>query len=422
MSAGGEADRVRRSEADPARRSEADARRGGTTDLVAVVTPRTAAADHVRAAWDAGHAVTVLDPATPRASLTRLLEQLAPTHVIDGAGRQPWPGGEPVDAETAAVVITSGTTGAPKAVELTYAGMETIGHGWAAMIGQEPGDRWLVCVPLHHVAGLAILARASVTGATVIVHDTFDLDAVGTAPRTLGAAVVSVVPTMLARLLDAGAPLHEYRAMVTGGAPIPDCLRERADDAGARVFDAYGQSETWGACVANGVPILGARVRLGVGDEIEIAGAMVMRAYHRDPEATRRAFTPDSWLRTGDIGTFEGERLHVVDRLRDLVISGGVNISPVEVEQVLADHPAVADVAVAGRADAEWGERVVAHVVPSDDARPPTLDELRAFARERLTAPKLPRELVLVDEIPRSSGGKVLRRQLRAEGGTSERD
>jgi acyl-CoA synthetase (AMP-forming)/AMP-acid ligase II len=140
------------------------------------------------------------------------------------------------------------------------------------------------------------------------------------------------------------------------------------------VYDAYGQSETWGGCVANGVPIPGARVRLGTADEIELAGPMVMRDYRRDPEASRTAFTTDGWLRSGDVGRFADDgRLEVVDRLRDLVITGGVNVSPVEVEQVLAEHPAIADVAVVGAPDDEWGERVVAHVVPRDASAPPTL-------------------------------------------------
>jgi len=390
----------------------------GEADLVAVLAPRTDAAGVVCAAWDQGSAVTVLDPAAPRAVIERLLDTLAPTHLVDGTGRHARSGGVPVAAGTAAVVVTSGTTGVPKGVELTTDGAAAIGRGWAGAIGHEPDDHWLVCLPLHHVAGLAILARASVTGAAVTVHDTFELDAVGTAPGALGATLVSVVPTMLGRLLDAGAPMHEYRRVVTGGAPVPPALRARADAAGVSVVDAYGQSETWGGCVANGVPIPGARVRLGPGDEIELAGAMVMRDYRRDPEASRSAFTHDGWLRTGDVGSFAADgRLRVVDRLRDLVITGGVNVSPVEVEQVLGDHPAVADVAVVGAPDAEWGERVVAYVVPRDPAAPPTLDGLRAFARDRLTAPKLPRELVLVDGVPRSPGGKILRRELRASNG-----
>lgn len=393
---------------------------GREADLVAVIAPRTVAAGHVRDAWQAGRAVTVLDPAAPPAARDRLLEQLAPTHMVDADGIRVRPGGVAVSAGTAAVVVTSGTTGHAKAVELTYAGIEAIGQGWAQAMGHESNDHWLLCLPLHHVAGLAILARASVTGAAVTVHDTFDLDDVATAPAAIDATLVSVVPTMLGRLLDAGAPMHAYRRIVTGGAPLSDHLRAQAAAAGAAVVDAYGQTETWGGCVANGIPIPGARARLGERDEIEIAGAMVMRAYRRDPEGTLGAFTSDGWLRTGDIGAWNGDHLHVIDRLRDLVITGGVNVSPVEVEQVLAEHPAVADAAVNGAADPEWGERVVAYVVPRDRAHPPTLDELRAFARDHLTAPKLPRELVLVDEIPRTSGGKILRRELRADPPVSE--
>ena len=385
----------------------------GEAELVAVVAGRRAAADVVRATWDAGDAVVVLDPAAPRAALDALLEQLAPTRVVVDGERHALPSGIPVPAGTAAVVVTSGTTARSKGVELTYDGIAAIGHGWAAAMGHEADDHWLVCVPLHHVAGLAILARASITGAAVTVRDGFDLDDVAAAPGAIGATLVSVVPTMLGRLLDARAPMHEYRRVVTGGAPIVDALRARADDAKVAVVDAYGQSETWGGCVANGVPIPGAHVRLGDQDEIEISGAMVMRDYRREPEASRRAFTHDGWLRTGDVGVLTDGHLRVVDRMRDLVITGGVNVSPVEVEQVLALHPAVADCAVTGRPDREWGERVVAHVVPRDASAPPSLDDLRTFARDRLSAPKLPRELLLVDEIPRSTGGKILRRELR---------
>jgi len=386
----------------------------GEVDLLAIVAPRRRAADLVRDAWDRGEAVTVIDPAAPAAAVERVLTTVAPTHLVDIDGRRPLPGGLPVPDGTAAVVVTSGTTGAPKGVELTVEGAIAIGHGWAGAMGHRPADHWFVCLPLHHVAGLAILARARVTGADVTIADGFDLHEVGEAPGRFGATLVSVVPTMLGRLLDAGAPMHEYRGVVTGGAPLAPALRARADARGVPVFDAYGQSETWGGCVANGLPIPGASVRLGADDEIEIAGPMVMRDYRRDPEASRRAFTHDGWLRTGDVGRFTDDgRLLVVDRLRDLVITGGVNVSPVEVEQVLGEHPAVADVAVVGAPDPEWGERVVAHVVPTDPSTPPTLDELRAFARERLTAPKLPRELVIVDAVPRSPGGKILRRELR---------
>jgi len=386
----------------------------GDVDLVAVVAPRRRAADLVRDAWDTGRAVTVLDPDAPPAVRARVLALVAPTHVAGPDGVHPHPDGVPVAPGTAAVVVTSGTTGTPKAVELTVAGAMAVGAGWSTVLGHEPADRWLLTLPLHHVAGLAVLARSRMTGADVVVHEHFDVDAVGLAPRRFGATLVSVVPTMLGRLVAAGAPMHEYRGVVTGGAPLPPALARQAQKLGVRVYDAYGQSETWGGCVANGTPIPGAAVRLGPADEIELQGPMVMRGYRRDPEATARAFTGDGWLRTGDVGRLDDAgRLHVVDRLRDLIISGGVNVSPVAVEQVLAGHPGVADVAVVGAPDPEWGERVVAHVVPVDPGAPPTVEDLRAFARAHLAAAHLPREVVYVPAVPRSPGGKILRRELR---------
>jgi len=145
-----------------------------------------------------------------------------------------------------------------------------------------------------------------------------------------------------------------------------------------------------------------------------------MRGYRRDPEATARAFTADGWLRTGDVGRLDDAgRLRVVDRLRDLIISGGVNVSPVAVEQVLAGHPGVADVAVVGAPDPEWGERVVAYVAPVDPGAPPTDEDLCAFARNHLPAAHLPREVVVTTAVPRSPGGKILRRELRARSSSS---
>lgn len=380
--------------------------------LLAVVLPRPAAAHAVAGAWDRGDAVTVLDPALPPAALERLLALVRPSHVVDADGPRPFPGGSGVPAGIAAVVTTSGTTGAPKAVELTADGLHAIGRGFAAALGTPADDRWLVCLPLHHVAGLAILARARVSTAPVTVHEGFDPAAVAAAPRTIGATLVSMVPTMLSRLLDAGAPLRDYRHIIIGGAAMTPALRARAEDAGAPVVDAYGLSETWGGVALDGVAITGAELSLSPEHEVLVRGAMVMRAYRSLPAETAAAFTDDGWFRTGDVGVVDAGRLRILDRTRDVVITGGVNVSPAAVESVLGEHPSVADVCVKGAPDDEWGERVVAFVVPRDTARPPTLDDLRAFARDHLSPAQLPRQVVLVDAIPRSSGGKALRREL----------
>ncbi|HSO94414.1 MAG TPA: fatty acid--CoA ligase family protein [Acidimicrobiia bacterium] len=380
---------------------------------MAVVLDRAAAAAEIRAAWDDREAVAVLDPAAPAAVLERLVARLRPTHVVDGDGRHPRADGVPVAEDVRAVVLTSGTTANPKAVELTAAGLDASGAGGNAALGLERDDRWLVCLPLHHVAGLAILARAAVGGHEVTVHPSFDLAAVADSPRREDTTVVSVVPTMLGRLLDAGAPLHDYRRVVVGGAPLPPALRRQAESLGVAVVDAYGLSETWGGFVLDGVPIPGADVIVGPDAEIRVRGPMVFRGYRSDAEATAAAFDTDGWFRTGDIGDWGDEgRLRLVDRRRDVVISGGVNVSPTAVESVLAEHPDIADVCVTGTPDPQWGERVVAFVVPRAGASVPTVEELRAFGRDRLRAPELPRQVVAIAAIPRTAGGKAQRRRL----------
>jgi len=216
-------------------------------------------------------------------------------------------------------------------------------------------------------------------------------------------------------LLDAGAPLHQFRRVIIGGAPLPDALRARAEAAGVAIVDAYGLSETWGGFALDGVTIAGVECRLdSESAEILVRGAPVMRGYRLDPLRSADVFEAGGWLRTGDIGELDaGNRLRVIDRAKDLVISGGVNVSPTQVENVLATHPDVGDVCVIGVPDDEWGERVVAFVVVAPGCPAPDLEALRAFAAHELAAPKLPRELRVVDAIPRSSGGKALRRLLR---------
>lgn len=368
-------------------------------ELLAIRLPAEQAAGAVLDAWARRQPVAVLDPNAPDAATAHARAALR----LD----------EPVDPSIAAVVVTSGTTARPKAVELTWAGLECMARGFSAAIGADPAtDRWLVCLPVHHVAGLAILARAWVSGVPVTAHNGFDIDRVADAPEKTGATLVSLVPTMLKRLLDAEPDtLARFRCVVLGGARTPAALRRRAVDAGAAFFDAYGLSETWGGCVINGRPITDVDARLDDSGGIIVHGPVVMRGYRGDPDATAAAFTADGWLRTGDAGVLDDDgRIAVVDRARDLIITGGVNVSPTAVEEVLIRHPAILDVCVVGVPDDEWGERVVAHVVAQPATAAPTLDELRAFAGESLSAAQLPREVRTRTKIPRSSSGKALRR------------
>jgi o-succinylbenzoate---CoA ligase len=381
----------------------------GAGSLTAVDLPAPAAADAIRRAWDEGRAVLPLDQRAPEPERARLMAEARPTHREDATGVRALAGGEPVAPEVAAVVATSGTTGDPRAVELTWDGLRAAVAGTARALGVEDGDRWLGCLPVHGVGGLAVIARAWAGGMSAELVSRFDAEVLVTTDATL----TSLVPTLLARALDAGVDLGRFRRILVGGAPLGGDLRHRAEAAGAPVVDSYGLSETWGGVVYDGQPLAGVEVCLSEDHEILVRGAVVMRGYRLRPGETAAVLAPDGWLHTGDVGAWAGDgTLRVVDRRRDLVVSGGVSVSPTEVEGVLRRHPGVADVAVAGATDPDWGERVVAHVVPEDPARPPTLAELRAFAAEHLSPAKLPRQVVLIDSVPRTPGGKIRRRLL----------
>lgn len=385
----------------------------GEANLVGVALPPAAAVEAVWRAWDAGEAVLPLDPAAPRPEVERVIRELRPTHLLDRSGRLAVPGGVPVPAGTAALVATSGTTGQPKGVVLSVSGLRASAAAVSEALGAEPGDRWLCCLPLHHVAGLAVMGRSWVAGVAPVAHPRFDVEAVGEAARGGHTTLVSLVPVMLRRLLDAGVQVGRFRRILVGGSALPPDLDERARGLGAPVVTTYGLTETWGGIAHNGHPLTGVAVRLEDSGEILVRGSMVMTGYRSAHGVAAGALAPDGWLRTGDVGRFDSDgRLHVVDRLRDLVITGGVSVGPSEVEAVLATHPGVADVCVAGAPDPEWGERVVAYVVPRDPAAPPALADLRAFARPHLAAAKLPRAVALVDAVPRTPGGKPIRRLL----------
>jgi O-succinylbenzoic acid--CoA ligase len=401
--------------------------------LVAIALPRPAAATAVVAAWEAGEAVLPLDPDAPAPQLAGALAAARPTHLLDGDGRSRLRGGQPVEPGIAAVVATSGTNGLPKAVELGADAIRFSALAVSAALEAGPGDRWLCCLPVHGVAGLAVLARAWRTGLPVEVQQRFDPAAVAAAAGR--ATLVSLVPTMLRRLLAAGVEMARFRMVLLGGGPIPADLLEEAAGRGVGLVRTYGLTETFGGVVHDGHPLDGVELEIGELEpslpergsgesgprardhrapdgEILLRGPMLFRRYRGDPGRTAAALR-GGWLRTGDLGRLGPDgHLVVLGRRDELLISGGVNVHPAEVEAVLATHPAVAEAAVAGRPDQEWGQRVAAFVVPRDPAAPPTLAELRAFALERLAPAKAPRELVLVAALPRGPFGKLLRRLL----------
>ena len=340
---------------------------------------------------------------------------------------------ERVDLDApAAVVFTSGTTGRPKGAVLTHDNQRASAHAWAGLLRPVPGHRWLACLPLFHVAGLSIITRVTRWGAPLRLLDRFEPEVVSAALDD-GVTHLSLVPAQLRVLLDARAGRRApetLQAILLGGGPIPVALLAEARAAGYRVLTTYGLTET-GSGVASGgadeatlADPLSARALPGVdlrvepdgsadgSGEILVRGAMVFAGYLDDPSATA-AVLQEGWLHTGDIGTLDREGLlRVADRRDDLIISGGENVYPAEVEAVLSEHPAVAEAAVAGQPDARWGAVPVAFVVPLADVRPDP-QELQRHCRERLAAYKVPVRFELVEELPRNAFGKLQRHRLR---------
>ncbi len=381
--------------------------------LVAVVLAPPETADTVRRIWDRSGAVVVIDPGHPR--LGDLIQAVDPTDVIDGNGRHPRPEGRPVDPSVGAVVATSGTTGEPRFVELTAAGLAASAVAVHHALDADPErDRWLACLPLSAVAGLAIVARSHTTGTPLTVHPRFDPSAVAAASNDC--SLVSLVPTTLMRLLDTDArAAARFRRVLLGGAPIPPTLRVRAAEAGVQLVTTYGLTETGGGCVHDGHELGGVDIDFAPDShEVLVRGPVVMRGY-RNGSTPETETWRNGWLRTGDVGRRdEHGQIEIVDRLKDLIITGGVNVSPTAIESAYAAVPGVDEIAIVGEPDSEWGERVVACIVPVDASDPPSLADLRtAGGAAGLRPAELPRTLRLVTAIPRTASGKIMRRLLR---------
>jgi o-succinylbenzoate---CoA ligase len=308
------------------------------------------------------------------------------------------------------IIHTSGTSGRPRPVELSYANHHASAQASAANLGVDPADRWLGLLPLFHVGGLAVLLRSAIYATTAVLHERFDALRVRDAFAAGEVSLASLVPTMLARIraagLEHGSPT--VRAILLGGGPIPGELLDWALAAGLPVSPTYGMTETASQVVSaapgerSGLPLPGVELRTGADGEILVRGAMVARG----------ALGTDGWLHTGDRGHIDGEgRVHVDGRLKEIIVTGGENVSPVEVEEALLSHPAVADAGVAGVPDPEWGEAITAFVVLS---RPATPEELRDWTREHLAPHKVPKRVEMVSELPRNAAGKLRRERLTA--------
>lgn len=326
------------------------------------------------------------------------------------------------------IIYTSGTTGRPKGAMLTFGNFWTSAAASAFNLGLDPNDRWLACMPLFHVGGLSILLRSVIYGTTAIVHPAFDETSVNRALREDGVSIVSVVATMLQRMLDADdQPYPEtVRVVLVGGGPVPKPLLERALERSLPVVQTYGLTEAasqvatitpWEAMKhlgSAGKPLGTTRVRIdapaGEPGEILVSGPTITSGYWNNPEATGAALA-GGWLHTGDIGRLDEEGfLFVLDRRDDLIVSGGENVYPAEVESVLLAYPGIRGASVVGVGNDEWGKMVAAAVVADAGAN---LAGLEAFLRERLAGYKVPKLIHPVAELPTTANGKVQRNRVR---------
>lgn len=314
------------------------------------------------------------------------------------------------DDDVALVVVTSGSTGEPKGSMLTAAALRHSARAAHDRLGG-PGQ-WLVAMPVAYIGGIQVLVRALEARIRPVVLDVyagFDAAAFVTAAAAMDAGTrryVSLVPTQVRRLLDAGADLSGFDAVLVGAAAFPADLRRRCDERGWRVVETYGMSETCGGCVYEGQPLDGVDVALLPDGRLTVAGPVVFRGYRRRPDLTAAALVDGRHV-TQDFGRIDADgTVHVLGRADDVVISGGVNVAAAAVERVLGEHPAVAACAVVGVPDDEWGERVVAVVQAVRGAEAPTTAQLREFAAGRLDAAALPRDVVVVGLLPMLASGK----------------
>ena len=375
----------------------------------------------LHAAIRIGAALVPLDPDFSAETRDQLLERIEPSAVIVDSAELDL--AAPASPELTdlielddplCVISTSGSSGAPKLIELSCAN-----HLWSAVgcgmrIGLRSQDRWLCCLPLHHVGGLSIAIRSAIYGSTAVV-ERFDSRATAATIGGGGITIVSLVATMLERLLDSGLEPGDLRCALLGGGPAPQGLIQRALDAGVPVAATYGLTEACSQVTtlapeqaraklgSAGPPLSPTRIRIGEDGRILVQG----------PTVARGEAGSDGRPHTGDLGRIDSDgHLYVLGRADEVIVTGGDNVSPEEVENVLLEHPAIADAAVFGRDDAQWQHAVIAAVV-ARGGQLPADEELRSYCRERLPGFKVPKSFEPVETLPRNAQGKLQRAELR---------
>ncbi|MBM7554778.1 o-succinylbenzoate--CoA ligase [Thalassobacillus pellis] len=328
------------------------------------------------------------------------------------------------------IIYTSGTTGNPKGVELTYGNHWSSAVGSMLNLGLNENDKWLLCLPMFHVGGFSALMKNVIYGMPIHLVSQFNASYINQAIMNNGVTIISVVTVMVRRLLDdLGNDSYpdSFRCMLLGGGPAPESLLQSAKEKAVPIFQTYGMTETssqiatlspkdafrklGSAGKALSTAQLKVDAEIGEIGEIKVKGPMVTNGYFNRAGANKEAFS-DGWLATGDMGYKDEEGfLYVIDRRKDLIISGGENIYPAEIEEVLAGVSEVLEAGVIGKKDDKWGQVPVAFIV-SRTGSEVTKEELLDHCRSKLASYKVPREVIFIDELPRNASNKILRRKL----------
>lgn len=352
----------------------------------------------IRRVWDAGDAIAPLDARLPKPELDRVIAALQPGAIIEADGEpRTLDGGMATEEGDAAIVATSGTSGMPKGVVHTHASVEASARATSAALRVDPtADRWLACLPLAHIGGLAVVMRSLVTGTDVEVHDGFTAEAaIDAAAR--GATLVSLVTRALNQV-----PAELFRTVLIGGAAPPP-------DRPANVIATYGMTETGSGVIYDTTPLDGLEIAIADDGEIRLRGPMLFRGYRSGDNP----FDNDGWFPTGDLGAWAPEGHLVVEGRRgDVIVTGGENVWPDPVERLLLQRPDVAQAAVIGRPDPDWGHRVVAVLVTEPGHDDPSLDDVKQTVADALPSWAAPKALEFVHDLPRTALGKVRRNLL----------
>ena len=319
--------------------------------------------------------------------------------------------------DIAVIILTSGTTGIPKAVQLTYGNFKISCSNWNNFLQFEPNDQFLCCLPLHHIGGLAVLIRALLYGFSVNLVNEFQAEVILKTIQNHPVTIISLVPTMLKRILDLNGglkALQSLRWILLGGGPSPEYLLDICIKEKLNIVKVYGMSETCSGTVGlkllvepqhkfyAGRPFPGAKVWTE-NDELHISGPMVMKGYVGETET-------NCTFNSHDLGRIVDDNLLFLDiRRKDLIITGGENVNPIEVEECLMNVEGISDAAVVGKDDDEWGQKVTAYIV----SIPLENDLLHSELRKSLSPYKIPKDYIQVSHIPRNELGKIVYEKLK---------